>query len=60
MGLPERLRIRDLGFQSPMPQVVCIEPNAEKITGNESEFRRSHPDDTDDDAVCSGNDPALP
>src|ERR1700680_2974382 len=55
-----RSRIHDLGFQSPIPQVVRIESDAEKIPGKESEFRRSHSDQTDDDAICSGNDPALP
>jgi hypothetical protein len=60
MELRARSRIRNLGFQSPIPQIVCIESDAEKITGKESEFRRLHSDDTDDDAVCSSNDPALP
>lgn len=53
-------RIADLGFQSPIPQVVRIEADAEKIPGDESELRRSHSDNADDDAICSGNDPALP
>jgi hypothetical protein len=55
-----RSGIHNLGFQSPIPQVVRIESDAEKITGKKSEFRRSHSDQTDDDAICSGNDPALP
>jgi hypothetical protein len=60
MGLRARSRIRNLGFQSPIPQIVCIEPDAEKIAGKESEFRRSHSDKTNDNAVCSSNYPALP
>jgi hypothetical protein len=60
MGLRARSGIRNLVFNSPIPQVVCIEPDANKIRGKESEFRRSHSDDTDDDAVCSSNDPPLP
>jgi hypothetical protein len=55
-----RSRIHYLGFQPPVPQIIGIESDAEKIRGKESEFRRSHTDDTDDDAVCSGNNPALP
>jgi hypothetical protein len=58
--LSVRSRILDLGFQSPIPQVVRIESDAEKIASKESEFRRSHSDDADDDAICSRNDPALP
>jgi hypothetical protein len=53
-------RILNLGFQSPIPQVVRIESDAEKIACKESKFRRAHSDDTDDDAICSSNDPALP
>jgi hypothetical protein len=60
MGLRARSRIRNMVFQSPIPQIVCIESDAEKISGKESEFRRSHSNDTDEDAVCSSNDPALP
>ncbi len=59
-GLWVRSRIHNLGFQSPIPQVVRIESDAEKIAGKESEFGRSHSDQTNDDAICSGNDPALP
>ena len=60
MGLRARSRVRNLGFLSPIPQIVCVESDAEKIGRKESELRRSHPDDTDDDAVCSRNEPALP
>ena len=60
MGLRARSRVRNLGFRSPIPQIVCVESDAEKIGRKESEFRRSHSDDTDNDAVCSRNDPALP
>ena len=52
--------VRNLGFRSPIPQIVCVESDAEKIARKESEFRRSQSDDTEDDAVCSRNDPALP
>jgi len=60
LGLPAESRILNLGLQSPIPHVIRIDPDAEKICGEESEFRRSHSDDTNDDAVRSGNDPALP
>ena len=60
MGLRATWRVRNLGFRSPIPQIVCVESDAEKIGRKESEFRRSHSDDTDNDAVCSRNDPALP
>jgi hypothetical protein len=60
MELRARSRICDMGFQPPIPQIVCIESDAEKVSGKESEFRRSHSNDTDEDAVCSSNDPALP
>src|ERR1700721_2407921 len=53
-------RVRKLCFQTPLPQIVCIESDAEEISGKKSEFRRSHSDETDNNAVCSGNDPALP
>jgi hypothetical protein len=60
MGLRARWRVRNLGFRSPIPQIVCVESDAEKIGRNESELLRSHSDNTYDDAVCSCNDPALP
>jgi hypothetical protein len=60
MGLRARSRVRNLGFRSPIPQIVCVESDAEKIGREESELCRSHSDDTDDDAVCSRNEPALP
>jgi hypothetical protein len=60
MGLVARSSVRNLGFRSPIPQIVCIESDAEKVTWKESKFRGSHSDDTDDDAVCSSNDPTLP
>jgi len=49
-----------MSFRSPIPQIVCVESDAEKIGRKESELLRSHSDDTYDDAVCSRNDPALP
>jgi hypothetical protein len=55
-----RSKIRELRFQSPMPQVVRIESDAKEVAGQESEFRRSQSDDADDDAICSGNHPSLP
>src|SRR5258708_25677629 len=60
MGLRARSRVCNLGFRSPIPHIVCVESDAEKIGRKESELRRSHSDDTYDDAVCSRNDPALP
>lgn len=60
IGLRALSNIRNLGFQSPIPQIVRIESDAEKISRKESKFRSSHSNDTDDDAVCSSNDPALP
>jgi hypothetical protein len=55
-----RLRLRNLGIQSPVPQVICIKADAEKIAGKESEFRGTHSDDANDDAIRPGNYPALP
>ena len=60
MGLRPRSRVRNLSFRSPIPQIVCVESDAEKVGRKESELRRSHSDDTYDNAVCSRNDPALP
>src|SRR5712691_5531438 len=60
MGLRATWRVRNLGFRSPIPQIVCVESDAEKIGRKESKLRRSHSDDADDNAVCSRNDPALP
>jgi len=60
MGLRATWRVRNLGFRSPIPQIVCVESDAEKIGRKESELLRSHSNDTYDDAVCSCNDPALP
>ena len=60
MGLRATCRVRNLGFRSPIPQIVCVESDAEKIGGKESELLRSQSDDTYDDAVCSRNDPTLP
>jgi len=60
MGLRATWSVRNLGFRSPIPQIVCVESDAEKIGRKESELRRSHSDDAYDDAVCSRNDPALP
>ena len=59
-GLRAQPRVRKLGFQAPLPQIVCIESDAKEITGKEAEFRRSHSDETDNDAVGSSNNPALP
>ena len=59
MGSRAKSKVRNLDFRSPIPQIVCVESNAEKIGKKESELRRSHSDDTDDDAVRSCSDPAL-
>ena len=60
MGLRATCRVRNLGFRSPIPQIVCVESDTEKIGRKEPELLRSHSNDTNDDAVCSSNDPALP
>lgn len=60
MGLRASSRVRNLGFRSPIPQIVCVESDAEKIGRKQSELRRSQSDDTNDDAVCSRSEPALP
>jgi hypothetical protein len=60
MGLRARSKVSNLGFRSPAPQIVCVESGAEEIGRKESELRRSHSDETYDDAVCSRYKPALP
>ncbi len=45
---------------APVDQVAGVEGDAKKISGDKSELGGAEADDTDDGAIDSGNDPALP
>ena len=44
----------------PVPEVICVESDAEEICGNESELCGSHPNDANHNAICRCNNPSLP
>jgi hypothetical protein len=46
--------------ESPTPEIICIKPDAKKVSGDESKLRCSQSDDANEKAVDAGNDPALP
>jgi hypothetical protein len=47
-------------FGAPVDEVAGVEGDAEEIGGNEAELCGAHADDTDDRAIESSDDPALP
>jgi hypothetical protein len=52
--------LRTLLLGAPVNQVAGVESDAKKIGGNEAELGGADANDTNDGAVNSGHDPALP
>ena len=47
-------------FGAPVDEVAGVEGDAEKVGGDETELRGADPNDANDGAIDTGDDPALP